>query len=346
VIPTNRKVRLQELDSLRGIACLMVFFFHHSIRFIPDDKHYIFHFGYLGVQLFFMISGFVIFLTLERSNWLDFVVHRFTRLYPAYWICVLITFFVMNLSPFSIERIPNFMLYFNLTMFQHWFGIRDLDLAYWTLNLELSFYVIMTIVLLMDRLKNYIAITIAMLLPMWLKFFFPEIVPSDLFHWLTFLSAAHLFAAGILFYHIYKREGKATITEIALLLCCLLSQVIAKPVFNYIEFIHVVLFFFLFLLLTRNKLHWIKNRVLIFYGQISYILYLIHENVGLELLKLFEFIGITDWYLSRGLLLLFFTGFSYLIFSYLEQPLQKSFNRGWKAVKGFSSKALALNRVS
>ena len=145
---------------------MMVYFFHHSTRFISDDQHYIFHYGYLGVQLFFMISGFVIFLTLERSNWLDFTVHGFTRLNPAYWICILITFLIMNLSPYSHEQVPDFLLYFNLTMFQHWFGIRDLDLAYWTLNLELSFYVIMAIALVIGQLKNYIAITIVILLPM------------------------------------------------------------------------------------------------------------------------------------------------------------------------------------
>lgn len=56
--------------------------------------------GRYGVQFFFVISGFVIFLTLSRANsiW-DFAANRFSRLYPPYWACIAITFTVMLFNP-------------------------------------------------------------------------------------------------------------------------------------------------------------------------------------------------------------------------------------------------------
>ena len=337
------RVRLHELDSLRGIACLMVFFFHHSIRFNPDDTHWAFHYGYLGVDLFFMISGFVIYLTLDRTkDWKDFVFHRFSRLYPAYWLCVLLTFLAINLSPFSTEKLPNYMLIFNMTMFQHWVGIKDIDLAYWTLNLELSFYVFMLFAYLSGYLKAYRAIVILMMLPLWLRAIIPA-ASEPLFHYLTFFRAGHLFGAGIIFYHLYKSEGRLSIVDGILLLLCLLTQPLWRAPFNLIELLHVLVFFVIFFLLAKNKLAWIKVRVLLFYGQISYILYLIHESVGLEILKLFKYIGIENWYLSRGLLLALITVFCYIASKYYEQPLQKWLNAIWTQFGGFKNYRLALS---
>lgn len=341
----DKKGRLSELDALRGIACLMVFFYHHSIRFTPNDTHFIFHYGYLGVHLFFMISGFVIFLTLERSQWFDFLVHRLTRLYPAYWICVLLTFLIMTLSPFSKEIPTNFNLYANLTMLQHWIGVRDLDLAYWSLNYELSFYFFMIMVLLIGQLNNYKAIVLLMIAPIWLKVLFPSFIEEYIFKWITFLNAGHLFAAGIIFYHIYKRGGKPTLSEVVLLLICLISDMMVKATFDLVEFIYTIFFFATFLFLSAKKLNWIATPTLLFYGQISYSLYLIHENVGLEVLKALEYWGINNWYITRGVLLLLFTTICYLITKYFEQPTQRWLNYTWKELKSLGTKMIILTKA-
>src|SRR6187200_1820250 len=73
--------RLRGLDGLRGIAVLAVMAYHY------DEQRA--HYGLLGVEMFFVISGFVILMTMEKTNSLfAFVWHRAARLYPAYLLSV------------------------------------------------------------------------------------------------------------------------------------------------------------------------------------------------------------------------------------------------------------------
>ena len=89
--------RLQPLDAIRGIAAMMVVLIHYTVNYsklFPQADHpsFVVSWGYLGVNFFFMVSGFVIFMTLCKTiNSWDFVVSRFSRLYPVYWFAVLAT---------------------------------------------------------------------------------------------------------------------------------------------------------------------------------------------------------------------------------------------------------------
>src|SRR6185436_1577322 len=97
--------RLVQIDGLRAIAALSVVAFHYTTRFdelymhtAPTGLHLSHDAGLMGVQLFFAISGFVIFMTVDRvKRPMDFVAWRFSRLFPAYWAAVAITFVVLSL---------------------------------------------------------------------------------------------------------------------------------------------------------------------------------------------------------------------------------------------------------
>ena len=95
---------------------------------------------------FFMISGFVIFFTIERSKtWVDFAVSRTTRLYPVYWITLTIVFVVEGLW----SKTHGFWLggyVANMTMLQEYLGYENHDVVYWSLTIEVAFYVIMAII--------------------------------------------------------------------------------------------------------------------------------------------------------------------------------------------------------
>src|SRR5688572_13967921 len=104
-------MRYKELDSLRGIAALCVVLFHftfgydNGLKILEEGKFY-FTYGYLGVHLFFLISGFVILMTLEKTkSSADFFVSRFSRLYPAYWTAIILTvlFTTLLAVPFQQE---------------------------------------------------------------------------------------------------------------------------------------------------------------------------------------------------------------------------------------------------
>jgi len=81
VAKIGRAQRIQSLDVLRAVAAGSVALFHYGW----------FSFGYLGVELFFLLSGFVLTLPSRHSTAREFVFARCTRLYPAYWACLLMT---------------------------------------------------------------------------------------------------------------------------------------------------------------------------------------------------------------------------------------------------------------
>lgn len=124
-----KTTRIVELDALRGIAALAVVLHHFTMGRSETDLN--FKIGFMGVETFFIISGFVILLTIERSgNWKNFLANRISRLYPAYWVCVTITtiFIILNNYQFH-DAIQNqqlvnniFVKYIaNMTMLQYYF---------------------------------------------------------------------------------------------------------------------------------------------------------------------------------------------------------------------------------
>ena len=91
--------RLELLDYGRFLAAISVALFHYtfngisngkiaSITLIPNLVEFT-KYGYLGVHLFFMISGYVIFFSARKGAPSKFAVNRAVRLYPAYWFAVL-----------------------------------------------------------------------------------------------------------------------------------------------------------------------------------------------------------------------------------------------------------------
>ena len=107
LIPVRRSssmknTRVNEIDLLRFFAALAVVFFHYSFRGYAADAMSIMpypllaslsKYGYLGVELFFMISGFVILMTAANGSLRSFAISRIVRLYPAFWACCTVTFF-------------------------------------------------------------------------------------------------------------------------------------------------------------------------------------------------------------------------------------------------------------
>lgn len=91
--------RLPALDWLRFAAALGVLAYHYVSSYLPDDPgsrwlEYAAHvtrYGYLGVELFFIISGFVILWSAQGKSAASFAVSRFARLYPAFWAAMLLT---------------------------------------------------------------------------------------------------------------------------------------------------------------------------------------------------------------------------------------------------------------
>lgn len=88
-------MRIKELDVFRGFAALAVVLYHYTTMYnkmCNVSSSWELPYGWLGVPVFFILSGFVIYLTVDKSkSAIDFLKKRFIRLYPTYWLCLLIT---------------------------------------------------------------------------------------------------------------------------------------------------------------------------------------------------------------------------------------------------------------
>ena len=155
------------IDALRGCAALLVMFYHLTLvlkwRWIPEHPlPKVFFAGWIGVDLFFVISGFVISLSIfhgmERSGTLGFVRdyarHRLARIVPLYYLTTLIfiifvdatNFWQRHHSGWRLENIISHLLFVHNTSLSYAFSI---NISAWSLGVEMQFYVLIAMVLML-----------------------------------------------------------------------------------------------------------------------------------------------------------------------------------------------------
>ncbi len=293
------KKRFYELDALRGIAALMVVLYHYTKRYDEIYTHKtmgILHFdiGRYGIQLFFMISGFVIFMTINKTEKIkDFVISRFSRLYPAYWFAVILTYSATLMIPLPGRMVGLSEALINLSMFQTWFRIPNVDGVYWTLAIELSFYIIMCLLYVSGYIKKIVTVSIIwmviILLTNHIENYYGYKVHAAV-KLALILDYGHLFIAGIMFYKLYEDK------KLKYLFCIAFSYMVEYKVNSGFLIISGV-YFLLFCFLVLNLLSWLKFKPLVFLGAISYSLYLIHQNVGYIIIRVLYDRGINNPYL-------------------------------------------------
>jgi peptidoglycan/LPS O-acetylase OafA/YrhL len=99
-------------------------------------------YGWLGVELFFVISGFVICMSSWGRPLGDFVVSRSVRLYPAYWFAIIAITLAVTCEPLLQQRMVSSEILINMTMLQFPVGVPGVSAVFWTLWNELHFYLL------------------------------------------------------------------------------------------------------------------------------------------------------------------------------------------------------------
>jgi peptidoglycan/LPS O-acetylase OafA/YrhL len=146
--------RFGYIDSLRGIAALLVIYLHLADHFLHTEPNLVafdrwsfialtevIDIGKSAVLVFFAISGYVIpFSLMKRTDHAvpRFVISRFFRLYPAYWLSLPAGLAILLIT--AHQRIDAPLVVANATMLQQFFGIENVLGIYWTLQIELIFY--------------------------------------------------------------------------------------------------------------------------------------------------------------------------------------------------------------
>ncbi|HEY5833506.1 acyltransferase family protein [Streptomyces sp.] len=145
--------RLRALDGLRLVAALMVCAYHYagrdgavahswgqSPKEVFPSLSGAFSYGPLGVQIFFVISGFVICMSGWGRGLKDFTISRVTRLYPAYWAALVLVTAVFAVAGY--QRVSNTDLLANFTMLHMPAGAERVLGVDWTLWAEMRFYLL------------------------------------------------------------------------------------------------------------------------------------------------------------------------------------------------------------
>lgn len=275
--------RFHELDVLRGLAALAVVVFHysgHCVRYFGDFPFRL-EIGEHGVQLFFVISGFVISWTLEKCTcWQDFVVSRFSRLFPTYWAVLLL---LLLTDIFVLRDSVWWRAYaVNATMVQSLVGFPDIDIVFWTLGVELMFYILMGIVLSLGIFRRIVRIALSWLaictLTVVISSLSGKAIPSILTTVLIVPHAAY-FVAGVMFYFIRTRGPRVeylAVIGLALVVCWIVG--------GHTMGLVAVVVIAVCGLAVAGYLAFMVNPLTLWLGAISYPLYLVHRNLGYEAL--------------------------------------------------------------
>lgn len=311
--------RLSALDGLRGLAALGVVAYHYVDR--PA------YYGLLGVELFFVISGFVILMTLERVKSLtEFVIGRAARLYPAYWLSI----GVAGLFLWVTDQTTGRTILINATMLQAFLYAPNIVSPYWSLAYELVFYATMAVIFKISQLQNIDAISIAWLTLMILLrgaillsghgwgFYNDWMVQS-----LLMPQFGHLFIAGMMLYRI--RTGRATKSTCVALILAVFYSLFGRPDWAHISptlyFLVNAVFITAVWAASSDRASLLATPLLVGVGVCSYSLYLLHVPVKLVLSHLFGQLSGQPWFVIA---VLFPAAIGTAVVSrrYIEQPVQ------------------------
>ena len=283
--------RFAELDAFRGVAVLMVLVYHYLLRYdalareagMPVHEGLALDWarpGLYGVHLFFMISGFVICWSLSTADGLrGFALSRLSRIYPAFWVAALATFATVHAFGLPGREVGIGALIVNLTMLQDWVGVERVDSAYWSLTVELTFYAWAALIWAAGQLHRAELFLVPAMALGALQFTGLVEVPWSI-QMLLIVKHAHLFAAGIVYYRIFRGARRARDAAfLALTIAC--SFAIYPPA----DALLLAAFHVPFALAATGRLGWIVLRPLTWLGGVSYTLYLLHQNIGYVVIR-------------------------------------------------------------
>lgn len=354
---TPASKRYQYIDFLRGFAALLVIY-QHTVDFatmaqanvsLNAVEVAIAHFfskqigiGEIGVCIFLMVSGFVVPFSLAIypvEPVKTFVIHRFFRLYPAYWLsAVLGLVFVWWRFGVSLggNNIDWLMFVANLTMFQAFVGIDNIIGSYWTLALELLFYFFCIYLFSRRKLTSLKSILLLMLAVLLLP---------KLFHRVTDVSAYfanvlfYLRYIGYMFFGLLYRDwllNKNSATGSKALFKALFVLILTFLIFISRDILHFwtldtaqmrspaaqLIAIVIFLLMTT--VFQVQGKLGNFLGKISYSMYLFHPVI---FYPLYTYVWRTlpaEWQAHPHLFFvmsaLLTIGFSYCSYRWLEEP--------------------------
>lgn len=335
--------RFAALDGLRGLAVLAVIINHFGYPFstyYPSDPEapYSFVLGELGVQLFFIISGFVILLSAATGGGAKtFVISRFTRLYPAYWVALVWSSFLIFMVGIETRSITIPQVLVNFTMFQRFLMVDNVDQVYWTLAVEMQFYLLMLgfILISHNKLKKNYLLNFGVFWCL-LGIFLMALYPGDsssgiakILVWIFLAQHGPFFCFGMAMF-IFYNDRKMNLYIPFFAFSAILNTYLAHGFSHAVGVMLIILIFSTVVIMRSVKI--LDKGPLQFMGKISYSAYLFHTITGFVIIHLsLPYLG--QWW-SRLLAFMVVIVISWLSFNFIENKLSRSFKRKLIALAG------------
>ncbi|MGH8076378.1 MAG: acyltransferase family protein [Lysobacter sp.] len=351
--------RVNEIDLLRFAAALSVVFFHYAFRgYAADDRSImpypllapIAKYAYLGVELFFLISGFVILMTASRGNLKVFAISRFVRLYPAFWACCTLSFVLILLLGGDRYSASFGQYLVNMTMLSGFVGVPSIDGVYWSLFVELQFYGLVAALMIVGRIHQAQFFLVLWLIVTALL----EMFPIGPLRFLLLTNYAVYFIAGAMCFLIWSRG--VSILRLGVILACLaiaLRQALgglsafethygAEMNAGAVAGI-IIAFFAIMLMVATRRTGSLGHQRWLTAGALTYPLYLIHQYVGFMIFNV-AYPAINQHLLFWGTLLLML-GVAYAVHVLVERQwsptLKKLLENTWDGVAPMVSRLRA-----
>ncbi|SPL97791.1 putative membrane protein [[Actinomadura] parvosata subsp. kistnae] len=341
---------MAELDLLRFLAALAVVAFHYLVAYASvwgDRPAELFPalapvagLGILGVELFFIISGFVILMTVWGRGLGAFARSRLVRLYPAYWLslaAIAALYGLTGAKALDPKLSPGEYL-LNATMFQRLFKVTDASGVYWSLWAELRFYLLIAILVIIGvtrgRVLTFCGIWLTAALGVKLLAEY-DIFKNDVVNEIVMPGYAGYFVAGMALYLVHKHGGGwlpwlYVAAAYGLSLHSALGRVHGRielagfknmPVTDLSVVITLTLIYAVMALMALGVLRMRSSRTLTALGGTTYPLYLFHSVIAVALIPLLTG-QLPPWAVATATTLVSIL-VAYLVYSFAERPIQR-----------------------
>ncbi|MBV9066082.1 MAG: acyltransferase, partial [Methylobacteriaceae bacterium] len=323
--------RLAFADLLRGIAAFVVVLGHFTVLYLTNptivsqivmseqrtavplprvvnDLVTLFDLPSMGVAVFFLISGFVIPLSLEGTNTRSYLLKRFLRIFPTYWVALVIGVAAIFASAafWSKPITHNYIDYFgNTFLIANLFGRFDILSVAWTLQIEIKFYLfapLFYLALKRGTLLPLLLCGLAVVGVFWNATAFcnnVDIACWDHYRfsvrmiWQDTMYMVYMLIGSILYAHYRKLISNwQAIGGVAFLFGCYDIAGMAPPIPRDGQYLPYLwgLIIFVALYVLRNRIT--LPRPFKFLADISYSLYVIHPLVGYVTMQLLMAVGL------------------------------------------------------
>lgn len=356
------KNRISILDGFRTIAIISVMLFHYFTRYNPpfakislypyQSQYNYFKLGYLGVHFFFIISGFVIFFTIDNTkNFALFWEKRLVRLLPSiifgslFTLIFLVFFDIKNIFPdgHDINNLLVSLTFISPTLINNLFSkfgfkVEYLNGSYWSLWPEIQFYLFSSLIFYFGNknfLKTFLIISSFLIL---VDNVFTktnllnnyEVLRSNYIKWsingFNLPEYLPFFSIGVLFYQMFKDKNLEIKTRLfqKTYLGAILILLLITCGSNGIRLTFIAMYtFFLCFIYYPQIMGVFKLKILTKIGESSYFLYLIHEKVGVFLIFQFGKYFMPISFIWPLILIILFVFFSYIFTLFIDKKINR-----------------------